>query len=362
MTTAALAAVRHDREGPFSFESVELDGPRADEVRVRLVSSGICRTDVEFAKFWPLPAVLGHEGAGIVEEVGANVAKVVAGDAVVVTFRSCGTCPTCLQAAPSYCSTFDELNFSGRRPDGTSAISSAGRPLEAHFLGQSSFATHVIAHHSSVVSVPSSTDLTVVGPIGCGFQTGAGTILNVLRPRPGASVVVFGTGAVGLAAVMAAAVAGCHPIVAVDVSDSRLDLARSLGAHHGLSARSATIVDDVMSVVPAGFDCSIDTTGLASVVSNAVTVLNRRGTCAVVGVGPSERIELDWRTVLNGRTITGVVGGASLPDVFIPQLVDLYERGRFPIDRLIQRFPFDRLDDAFTATDTGTAIKAVVTF
>ncbi|WP_116996015.1 NAD(P)-dependent alcohol dehydrogenase [Desertimonas flava] len=362
MTTIATAAVLREPAGSFSFEEVELEGPRADEVLVRMVSTGICRTDIEFANFWPLPAVLGHEGAGIVEAVGDGVAKVAVGDRVVMSFRSCGGCRSCLQAEPAYCCHFDDYNFGGRRPDGSTAITAAGEDVNGHFLGQSAFATHAVVHHSSLVRVDDDVDLNVLGALGCGFQTGAGTVLRVLAARPGDSIVIFGAGAVGLAAVMAAAAAGCSPIVVADPIAERCELAVSLGATTGLDALSPTLADELAAIVPGGFDAAIDTTGRTSVVSLAAGALNRRGTVAVVGVGSDELVQVDWRTLLNGRTVTGVIGGNSNPDVFIPELIELHRRGQFPVDRLVQTYPFADLEQAFAATKSGAVVKAVLTF
>lgn len=362
MTTTATAAVLREHAGPFTFEQIDLEGPRADEVLVRMVSSGICRTDIEFSHFWGLPAVLGHEGAGIVEAVGAGVTKVAVGDRVVMSFRSCGSCRSCLGAEPAYCDHFDDYNFGGRRPDGSTAITAAGEDVNGHFLGQSSFATHAVVHHRSVVPVDDDVDLTMLGALGCGFQTGAGTVLRVLRSRPGDALVVFGAGAVGLAAVMAAAAAGCSPIVVADPIAERRELAVSLGATHGLDALASTLADDLAAIVPGGFDAAIDTTGRTSVVSLAAGALNRRGTVAVVGVGSDEQVQVDWRTLLNGRTVTGVIGGNSNPDAFIPELIDLHRRGLFPVDRLVRTFPFADLEQAVAATRSGDVVKAVVTF
>lgn len=362
MTFTATAAVLREPAGSFTFEEVELDGPRADEVLVRMVSTGICRTDIEFANFWPLPAVLGHEGAGVVEAVGDGVSKVAVGDQVVMSFRSCGACASCLAAEPAYCTHFDDYNFGGRRPDGSTAVSAAGTDLNAHFIGQSSFATHAVVHHSSVVRVDDDVDLQLLGALGCGFQTGAGTVLRVLRSRPGDSIAIFGAGAVGLTAVMAAAIAGCTPIVVADPIAERRQLALSLGATVAVDALSPTLSDELLAHVPGGFDAAVDTTGRTAVVSLAAGVLNRRGTVAVVGVGSDELVQVDWRTLLNGRTVTGVIGGNSNPDAFIPELLDLHRRGLFPVDRLVQLFPFAELDQAVAATKSGEVVKAVVTF
>lgn len=361
-STTARAAVLRQPGGPLVIEEVEVEAPRATEVLVRLVSVGVCRTDTHALGEMPPPAVLGHEGAGVVEAVGSAVAKVRPGDQVVMTFTSCGACRRCHLAEPAYCERFNELNFSGRRPDGSSALSSGGAPLAAHFLGQSCFATHALVGERSVVALDPGTDLRPLGPFGCGFQTGAGTVLNALRPPVGSAVAVCGTGAVGLAAVAAAAVAGCAPIVAVDTVAARLEVARRFGATHAVDAATTDLASAVAGIAPGGLDYAIDTTGVAAVVASVVPLLTTRGTCAVVGAGPSAEMVLDWRTVLNGRTVTGIIGGNSVPDVFLPELVGLFHAGRFPVDELVRYYPFEEINAAVEASVRGEVVKPVLTF
>ncbi|MEU6034437.1 NAD(P)-dependent alcohol dehydrogenase [Actinomadura sp. NPDC047616] len=355
------AAVLHSPGGPFALRDVELHGPRPDEVLVRVTSVGICATDLEFATFFGTPAVLGHEGAGVVEEVGERVTSVSPGDHVAMTFHSCGRCRQCLTGAPAYCAHFDAVNFSGRRPDGSSAVSLDGTEINSHFLGQSSFADHVVAPARAVVPIGKDVDLTVAGPFGCGFQTGAGAVLNVLRPGPGSSLAVFGAGAVGAASVAAAVLSGCSVVAAVDLNPARLDTATALGATHAVPAGDGA-ADALRSIAPDGFDFAIDTTGRADVLRTAVEALAPLGRCGVVGVGPSPEMSFDWRSVLNGRTVTGIIAGGSMPQVFLPKLLDLHAAGRFPVDRLVTRFPFDRFDEAVDAARHGTVGKAVLTF
>jgi len=351
-----------DRPGePFVLRDVELGPPRPDEVLVRLSAVGICATDLEFATFFEAPAVFGHEGAGIVERVGDQVTGIAPGDHVALSFTSCGHCRPCLTGSPGYCTRFDALNFSGRRPDGTSAVSMAGTEINAHFLGQSSFADHVIAPARAVVPIPKDADLTLAGPFGCGFQTGAGGVLNVLRPKPGSSIAVFGAGAVGVAATLGAVLSGCTTIAVVDLNAGRLATARSLGATHGVPGGEGA-AGELRSIAPDGFDFAVDTTGHAAVLRTAVEALGPLGTCGVIGVGPSEEMTFDWRSVLNGRTITGIIGGGAVPQVFVPELLALHAAGRFPVQEIVTHFPFERIGEAVDAARNGTAGKAVLTF
>jgi aryl-alcohol dehydrogenase len=362
VTTTARAAVLRRRGEPLVIEEVEVDAPRPSEVLVRLESVGVCRTDTHALAEAAPPAVLGHEGAGVVQEVGPAVTKVAPGDKVMMTFASCGACRRCHLGEPAYCERFNELNFSGRRPDGSSALSAGGEPVAAHFLGQSCFATHALVPERSVVRVDPSWDLRPLGPFGCGFQTGAGAVLNALRPPVGSAVAVCGTGAVGLAAVAAAAVAGCSPIVAVDTVARRLEVARRFGATATVDTATTELAPAVAAIAPGGLDCAVDTTGVADVVRQVVPLLTTRGVLAVVGAGPSEAMVLDWRTVLNGRTVTGVIGGNSVPDVFLPELVALHHAGRFPVDELVAYFPFEDVNVAVEASLAGTVVKPVLTF
>jgi aryl-alcohol dehydrogenase len=362
--TVARAAVLRQNGEPLVLEEVEVDEPRPFEVLVEMASVGVCRTDTHALGEFPPPVILGHEGAGKVAAVGSSVTKVRPGDAVLTTFATCGTCARCLLGQVTYCEHFNELNFSGHRPDGTTAVHSRTGPMSAHFLGQSCFATHALVDERSVVPVPgiAAADLRPLGPFGCGFQTGAGAVLNSLRARPGTSIAVLGVGAVGLAAVAAASVAGCAPIVAVDTAAARLTIATEFGATHGIDARQGDLVAALRAIVPSGLDYAVDTTGIAGVVRAAVEALNTRGTCAVVGAGGSDELVLGWGTVLNGRTVTGVIGGGGVPEVFLPELVALHRSGRFPADKLIEYFSFDDVNEAIAASVGGKVVKPVLLF
>jgi aryl-alcohol dehydrogenase len=355
----ATAAVLEQSGGPFTIAEVDLDEPRADEVLVRVVSVGICGTDLEFANFFPTPVVLGHEGAGVVERVGTAVTSVQPGDHVAMSFASCGTCSLCLTGSPAYCRSFDAVNFAGRRPDGTSAISRDGEAINGHFLGQSSFASHVVAPQRALTRIDHGIDLAHVGPFGCGFQTGAGAVLNVMQPHPGQSVAVFGAGAVGTAAIIAAALSHCDVIAAVDVNPGKLAAAKEYGATHAVDA-TGDVAAALREIVPVGFDYVLDTTGRSDVLRTAVEALGPLGRAGVIGIGPSQTMEFEWRSVLNGRSITGIIGGSSLPQVFLPKLLDLHARGEFPVDRMITYFPFDQINEAVAAVRAGDVAKAVL--
>lgn len=358
----ATAALLEQPGEPFVLTEVDLDDPRPDEVLVRVAAVGVCGTDLEFAGFFPTPALLGHEGAGVVEKVGAHVTSVRPGDHVAMSFASCGTCAPCRTGAPAYCRGFDALNFSGRRSDGSTAVTHGGREVNAHFLGQSSFADHVVAPERAVVRIDPSYDLLRAGPFGCGFQTGAGGVFNVLRPRPGSSIAVFGAGAVGVAAVIAASLSGCKVVAAVDVNPAKLEAARGFGATHGVDSSAGGTAEQLAALVPEGFDFVIDTTGREDVLRTAVEALGPLGRAGVIGVGPSESMSFDWRSILNGRTVTGIVAGSSVPQLFLPELLELNAEGRFPVEKMISYFPFEQINEAVAAVRSGSVGKAVLTF
>lgn len=361
------ATVLRDVDAMPRPEEVDLAEPQPHEVRVRLASSGICATDVHaaglvYAGMLSLPVVLGHEGAGVVEAVGDQVGRVAVGDHVAMVFDSCGTCHHCVRHAPSYCSTFDARNFGGGRLDGTTSLSAGDEAIGSHFLGQSAFATHSVVSERSVVKIDPSIPLDVVGPFGCGIMTGAGAVLNELRPTVDSTIAVFGAGTVGLAGVMAARAAGCAEIVAVDLSPARLALAQELGATHVVDAGADDVAEAVRAVVPGGVELALDTTGLTSVVSTAVAATAARGRTGVVGVGADQTMELDWRLMLAGRSVMGITSGSADPDVFLPQLLELHRAGRFPVDRLVTTYSFAQFDQALADSRSGAVVKAVLTY
>lgn len=358
----AKAAVVEDAGAPFTVTEVELGEPNPDEVLVRVASVGICGTDLEFAKFFPTPVVLGHEGAGVVERVGSRVTGIAPGDHVAMSFTSCGACSSCLAGAPSYCLKFDAVNFTGRRPDGSTAITRDGGEVNGHFLGQSSFASHVVAPARAVVPISAEHDLRHVGPFGCGFQTGAGGVFNVLRPEPGSSIAIFGAGAVGVAAIIAASLSGCGEVIAVDVSAAKLDAATGYGATHTINSAEVDAAEALREIAPNGLRYAIDTTGHEAVLRTAVEALGPLGTVGVIGIGPSESMSFEWRSVLNGRTITGIIGGAAIPQLFLPRLLDLHAAGKFPVERMMGFYPFEQINDAVAAVRAGQVGKAVLTF
>jgi aryl-alcohol dehydrogenase len=362
----ATCAVVRDRGGPFLIEEVTLERPRPDEVLVEVVAAGMCHTDLLVRDDRPavLPAVLGHEGAGRVVEVGSSVTGLAPGDPVVLSFPSCGACPRCVSGRSAYCDAIAPLKFACRRPDGSVATSdAAGRPVGDHFFGQSSFGTLAVVAARSVVQMPEDVDLRIAGPLACGAQTGAGTVLNVLRLEPGSSIAVFGAGSVGLCAIMAARYAGATTIVAVNRRRSRLDLAASFGATHLVSPEDVDPVEAIRAATGGrGVQYAFETTGVPSVLTSAVRSLDSLGTCAYVGTAPPGVLGgipmLEAMT--KGLTVRGVLQGDSTPAETIPRLWELHRRGDLPFDRLITHYRLDEINRAAADCATGDVVKPVV--
>ena len=355
------AAVTHAQGEDFTIEEVILSAPRSQEVLVKIVATGVCHTDAvaRDLAISPYPIVLGHEGSGIVQQVGDNVTSLAVGDHVVMSFAHCGRCENCLTGHPTVCSRFNELNFGGHQEDNSSRLSQGNTEL-ATFFGQSSFGTHVVAHERNVVKVDKDVDLALLGPLGCGIQTGAGTVLNRLKPPFGSAIAVYGCGAVGLSAIMAAKIAGCQHIFAIDVHESRLQLAKDLGATHTLNGKTADVIQEIRQASGGGTHYAVETTGAPAVVRQCLHALRPLGQVAIVGVTPEMTIDIHNDLMAEGKSMTGVIEGDSVPRVFIPKLVEFFKAGKFPFDRLIKFYNFDQINQAFEDSAKGMAVKPVL--
>jgi aryl-alcohol dehydrogenase len=360
------AVVVREKGGPFRVETLTLEEPRRDEVLVRIVATGMCHTDmVARDKVYdvPHPIVLGHEGAGIVERVGEDVQTVAPGDPVVLSYQPCRRCRPCLLGKPFYCVNTYALCFGGARLDGSTATrDSEGKPVHDHFFGQSSFGTFALANEDNVVKVPKEAPLEMLGPLGCGIQTGAGAVINALKVDAGASFVAFGAGAVGLAAVMAARVVGATTIIAADVVPSRLEMAKELGATHVLNSREQDPVAAVKEITGGGADFSLEATGRPDVLRQAIDCTGVTGTCGIVGAAPlGAEASFDVNDVMiPGKTIRGILQGESVPQVFIPRLVDLHLQGRFPFDKLVKFYDLGDINRAADDSEKGGTIKPII--
>ena len=349
------------------IEELELEDPRADEILVRIVSAGICRTDLEvldgYLPLVPYPVVLGHEGAGIVEKVGANVVGIVPGDTVILGVSACGICPHCRNGELPYCENHVPMNFIGQRMDGSTALLDQKKSkVHSHFFYQSSWATYALAHQSNAIKVSGEIDPYFLGPFGCGIQTGAGSILNVLDVQAGTSVAVFGLGAVGLSGIMAAKVAGAAVIVAIDRHDEKLNLALEVGATHVINSEKENVIERIHEITgrSQGVNYSLEATGATAVMRMAVDVLTETGHAAITGVAAGKTFELDVWTVLRGRTIHGTTLGDAVPAVFLPRLVELYKQGRFPVEKMMTHYAFEDIKTAIQDVEDGKVAKAVL--
>jgi aryl-alcohol dehydrogenase len=359
------AAVLRTPGGPLTLEETELEGPRPDEVLVRLVAAGVCHTDlVTAAGHDPAapPLVLGHEGAGIVEAVGSDVAAVEPGDHVVLSYGWCGLCAKCGRGKMAYCDSFLGLNYYGTRLDGSTAMSRDGAPIRSHFFGQSSWATYSLTTERNVIRVDPDLPLEYLAPLGCGVQTGAGAVLNALKPREGSSIAVFGAGGVGLSAVMAARIAGCATIVAVDPDPRRRALARTLGATDVVDPGEGDPAAAIVALT-GGVDHTVECVGLPDVVRAAVASLAAPGTCVTVGFqGTSNPVELDQVMLMMGRGIRGSIEGDAIPQRFIPRLIEHHRAGELPLEKLVRTFSFEDVNDAVAASHGGAVVKPVLVF
>lgn len=357
------AAVIREKDKPFQFEEVELQSPKKGEVLVKISASGVCHTD-EVAQHQmipvPLPVVLGHEGCGIVEEVGEGVTDFEKGDHVVFSFGYCGHCKSCMEGKPYACENFNAINFGGVMSDGTRRLSKDGEEISS-FFGQASFATHSVVHQNSVIKVDKDLPLDILGPLGCGIQTGAGAVLNRLRPVAGSSLVVFGCGTVGMSAIMAANLCPCSHIIAVSGNEESLILARELGATHTINRKNCDdVVAEIKSITGGGADYAIDTSGVSDFVKKALACVKFLGTAVVLGVTGDLTIHVQEELMGESKSLIGIVEGDSNPKIFIPQLISYYRQGRFPFDRLIRVFDFEQINEAFELSHSGKAIKALL--
>jgi aryl-alcohol dehydrogenase len=363
------AAVVKETGAEFALRPIEVQDPRRDEILVRVQATGMCHADLAARSGdfpFPLPGVLGHEGAGVVERVGDAVTTVRAGDRVMLTFDSCGRCAGCVSGLPSQCAEFVAYNFTrGARLDGSRTLSCAGGDLHGGFFGQSSFAGYALTRERNTVVVPESAaevPMEELAPLGCGVQTGAGVVLNVLQPPAEATVAVFGAGVVGLSALMAAALLPLREIVVVDVKDSRLELARELGATRIVNSAASDPVQALKELTGGGPDMVVESSGVPAVLAQAVRSLSPGGTAGVVGVPAfGATAPLDVADLVNeSKRIVGVVEGQSNPPEFLPRLASMVAEGRLPVGELVKTFPLRDIERAAREMKTGMAVKPVL--
>lgn len=359
------AAVVNKVNGPYEIEELQLGEIQHDEVVVKIVASGICHSDealrVGDAEY-PLPAVFGHEGAGIIEQVGTGVKQFEVGDQVVISYNYCGTCPSCRTGHPSSCSDWTALNMSGVRTDGSFTFKKLDGTPVSNFFTQSSFSTYTIVNQNNLVKVDPDADLRLIGPLGCGFLTGAGTVVNGLKPKIGESIIIFGTGAVGLGALMTAKIEGCSKIIAVDIHDPRLEIAKELGATHTINSKTEDLATRVYEITDGlGVNYSVDTTGVSAVMKASIDVLGVGGVAAPVAVTPnSVKMNTFMDLVIANRSVKGVLMGDSVPQMAIPKLIDFHKNGQFAFDKLVKFYKFEEINKASADSNNGKTIKPIL--
>lgn len=362
----ATAAVTH-KAGQLSIETVDLAPPKASEVLVKIIASGVCHTDAAgLHQVIPvaMPAIFGHEGVGIVEEVGVGVETLKPGDRVIMSFPSCGTCDSCVEGHPYACEIMNNLFFDGTYKDGTRRFSQDGTPVSS-FFGQGAFSTHVVVDARNAVKVEGITDeqLSYLCSLGCGVNTGAGAVLNRVKPEPGTSLVVFGAGGVGMAAIMAAKIAGCSKIIAVDVVPSRLELALEVGATHAVNGKECDAVAKIKEITDGkGANYSVECSGIPALALQALNCLRREGLCVLVSVTGDAEVPIPLEPALMNPSVTlaGLTEGGSNPQVFIPKLVEYFKEGKLPVDKLVKFYDFKDIEKAFEDSHNGTTIKPIL--
>lgn len=364
-----LAAVATGPGEPFSLQNLQLDAPRDDEILVRIVGVGVCHTDLVFrdAGMIPAPAVFGHEGSGIVEKTGSRITKFAPGDRVAITFRSCGDCVRCNCGDAPYCLTMPMLNYAGVRTDGSRSFRAeavnGGGEVNGNFFGQSSFATHALTYERNLVKIPDDLPLELMGPLGCGVQTGAGGVMRSLACEAGSSLLITGGGPVGLSAVMGAKIRKCGTIILVEPHEARRKLALEFGATHVIDPMaSEDVAAAVRAIVPDGVNYAFDTTGLPQIHAAIMGALGPKATVGLVGVAaPEQKLPGDVNTLMTfGHSIKGIIEGDSDPEVFLPELLQHYRNGDLPFDRMIKTYPFTQINEAIHAQHMGECIKVVL--
>lgn len=361
MGRTSTAAVVHECGGPYTLEEVELDGLRSDEVYVRVEAAGVCHTDANMQVMVPMPAVLGHEGVGVVEEIGSGVKDVKPGDRVIMSWPACGVCPNCLTGKRYICDNAFSLLFGGKRLDGSPTIKLGGEWISGSWFQQSSFATYSLVPEDSLVKVEDDVPPEVLAALPCGAMTGAGAVLSALKVGPDDGLLVLGAGGVGLSAVMAAHMAGVYPLIAVDVDPGRLSLATELGATHTVNAADEDPIARVQEIVPGGVCFAFDSSGVVSSWKTAAASVRAGGTFGVCAAVEQETLGGSPHIMLSkGNRIQFIMGGSVVPRVFLPKMIEWYLQGRFPVDRLVKTFPFAEINEAFAAAHRGEAVKPVL--
>ena len=361
------AAILFEVGQRLDIRDVDVEKPRAGEVLVRMAVGGICHSDLHVMTGHlnaPIPSILGHEGAGTVVEVGSGVTSVRPGDNVIPLWRlSCGECEYCTAARPALCAVGLKIRSTGRLLDGSSRFSLNGSEIK-HFLGVSTFSEYTVILEKALVKVPEDVPLQQAALLGCAVITGIGAVMNAARVKPGSQVAVFGSGGVGLNVIQGAALAGAEKIIAVDLLDNKLEMARQFGATHTVNASAGDPVEQVRSLTEQkGVDYAFEVIGLPKTVRQAFDSLAKRGETIVLGVTPLEtEVSIPiMPLIFEEKVVKGSVYGSSRPRIDIPKLINLYRAGKLKLDELVTRtYSFDQINEAYAALERGEVARTVV--
>ena len=353
----------------LTVETVELDLPKANELLVRVRAAGVCHSDLHNLRgelrLTP-PFVLGHEGAGIVEQVGASVTHIKPGDRVLVNWLPAdGTCPNCLSGHPNLCERFPATTFQGLLPDGTSRLKTLdGVPLK-HLLISATMSEYSVIDQAGAIPFPSDVPFEVAAIIGCAVVTGVGAVINTARAHAGSSAAVIGCGGVGLSAIQGCKLAGCHPIIAVDVMESKLEFARQLGATETVNAKQVDAVKTLRALTRVGPDYVFDTVGAAVTIAQALQAAGPAGAAVIVGMH-SIQAEVPISAgalVFQNKRLLGSFAGSMRPQLDLPRLVELYRAKRLQLDALIsKRYALAQVAQAFEDMQAGAVARGVIVF
>jgi alcohol dehydrogenase len=354
---------------PLTIEEIDLRPPGPGEILVKMGAAGLCHSDLSVIngdRPRPTPMALGHEAAGVVEELGPGVTDLRKGDHVVLVFiPSCGHCAPCAEGRPALCEPGAVANTAGKLMSGESRLFRGDGSMVHHHMGCSAFADHAVVSRHSVVKVDPELPLEEAALFGCAVLTGVGAVVNTGQVRAGSSVAVVGLGGVGLASLLGAVASGARHVVAVDVSDEKLKLAKELGATHTFNATAADIVDQVKAATKGGVDYAVEMAGSTRAFETAYRITRRGGTTITAGLPPPSA---SWsmpstNLVAEERTIKGSYIGTCVPSRDLPRFIDLYKQGRLPVNRLMtHRLKLDEINEGFDRLHEGKAVRQVITF
>jgi len=353
----------------LTIEQVNLDPPKPYEVLVRMKAAGICHSDLHTyrgeLRAQP-PLVLGHEGAGIVEEVGNEVNHVKPGDRVMVNWiPSCNQCTACYRGQNNLCNRIADTTLQALLPDGTTRLSTEDGITLKHYLSTSTMAEHAVLDQASVIKLPDDVGYEVASIIGCAVLTGTGAVLNTAQVAPGSSVAVIGCGGVGLSAIMGAKLTGCYPIIAVDVMNSKFDFAKELGATHSINSLESDALEALKELTNGGPDYVFDSVGAAITINQALLGVRPGGTAVVMGMhSMKENVPITSANLIAmNKKLLGSFAGSARPHLDLPHFLELYRSGRLPVDKLVsKRYRLEELAQAFDDMEAGKVARGVILF